>query len=74
MLDETKREGYLAGRLVMRKYVTERAKFMEYRIVNDDGGKYRIWGWAYGQGEPEVVAQGLTADQAWTFFKLAMGD
>ncbi len=63
MLSATK-DAYIRGALVLR--VSKR----EYRILNDSKGKYRIFAWELDKDAPEVIAEGLTADEAWNFLKL----
>ena len=68
MLIETK-DAYIRGAMVLR-VMNNAGGFREYRILNDSKGKYRIFVWNEGEDEPEVVAEGLTADEAWNFLKL----
>ena len=67
-MEET-RKGYLSGSYVLR-IKDGVGGFTEYRIINDDEGKYRILAWDKGQPEARIIAQQLTADEAWNFLKL----
>jgi hypothetical protein len=62
------KDAYTRGASVLR--VNNAGGFREYRILNDSKGKYRIFAWEKGKDAPEVVAEGLTADEAWNFLKL----
>lgn len=69
MLEGT-RDGYLAGNYVLREYNADGGS-TEYLIIKspfeDD---YQIHAWTAGQPEPKIIAEGLTADEAWNFLKL----
>ena len=67
-MEETKK-GYLSGSYILR-IQNAVGGFTEYRILNDDEGKYRILAWDIGQPEAKVIAQRLTADEAWIYLKL----
>ena len=67
-----KRDGYLSGNYVLREYNAD--GFTEYRIIRRNTGKfsvdYQIHAWTVGQPEPKIIAEGLTANEAWNFLRL----
>jgi hypothetical protein len=66
---EATRDAYIRGAMVLR-VMNNAGGFREYRILNDSKGKYRIFAWVEGKDAPEVIAESLTADEAWNFLKL----
>ena len=69
MLEENAKQAYLLGHVVLRDSSSP-IGFAEYRILHDAGGKYRISRWKSRDVQPEIIAEGLTGDEAWNFLKL----
>lgn len=67
-MHEITKPDYLNGRYVLR--VRQPKGHTEYRILHDKDGKYRISRWHSRDEQPEILADGLSGDEAWNFLKL----
>lgn len=68
-MHEALKQSYLDGNYILRDSSLPTG-FTEYRILHDAGGKYRISRWKSRDVQPEIIAEGLTGDEAWNFLKL----
>jgi hypothetical protein len=73
MLDEEDRNTYLLGQATLRD-THKNGRFTEYIIKYDTDSKgYQIRRWKEGKVRDEVIAEGLSGDEAWNFLKLIGG-
>ena len=73
MLDEGAKDAYLLGHVVLRD-THKNGGFTEYMIkYDDDSKKYQINRWVNGEPCADVIADGLSGDEAWNFIKLIGG-
>ena len=73
MLDEGAKDAYLLGHVVLRD-THKNGGFTEYMIkYDDDSKKYQINRWINGEIGAEIIADGLSGDEAWNFIKLIGG-
>ena len=73
MLDEGAKDAYLLGHVVLRD-THKNGGFTEYMIKYDTDSKgYQIRRWKEGKVRDEIIADGLSGDEAWNFIKLIGG-